>query len=332
MRPSEEHSLTDVAQAVGVDIGGTKIAAARVNGTGVVHEVAYRATPPLQAEARAVEDAIVDAVSALSEPDDLPVGVGAAGFVDADGRIVRFAPHVNWRDEPLADRLQGRLGRPVVVENDANAAAWAEFRFGAGRSERRLMLITLGTGIGGAMVHDGRLERGAHGMAGEFGHMSVVPGGRACECGNRGCWEQYASGSALRREAFERLSGRHRLPRAWVESGMDRPSAITGEGVSVLAHTGDPLAADVVAAVGTWLGRGIADLVAAVDPGKVVIGGGGAGAGDLLLDPARAALAAHLSGRGFRTCPEIVPADLGPRAGLVGAADLARRSSAGQEG
>jgi glucokinase len=323
--PSEDDGLTDAAEAVGVDIGGTKVAAGRVGRGGRVHRLAYRETPSRHASPRLVEDAIVDAVTALPETDGLPVGIGAAGFVDGGGRIVRFAPHLNWREEPLADRLEDRLGRPVVVENDANAAAWAEFCFGAGRAERRLMLITLGTGIGGAMVHDGGLERGAHGMAGEFGHMTVVPGGRSCECGKRGCWEQYASGSALRREAVERLSEGEPLPAAWVASGLDRPAAITGERVSTLAQAGDVLAVDLVATVGTWLGRGIADLVAAVDPGTVVIGGGAAAAGELMLGPARDALAEHLSGRGFRECPAIVPAALGPVAGLVGAADLARR-------
>jgi len=255
---------------------------------------------------------------------EVAIGVGAAGFVDVGGRIVRFAPHVNWRNEPLADRLRARLGRPVHVENDANAAAWAEYRFGAVREERRLLMLTLGTGIGGGLVYGGRVERGAHGMAGEFGHMNVVPGGRQCECGNRGCWEQYASGPALQREARERLLALARPVTSWVRAGIDRPEAVTGEGVGELAQAGDPLAREVVAAVGTWLGRGVADLVAALDPGTVVVGGGVAQAGELLLEPARAALHSHLSGRGYRDHAPIVLASLGPRAGLVGAADLAR--------
>ena len=151
-----------------------------------------------------VEDTIVELVLDLSERHDVhAVGIGAAGWVDADRSRVLFAPHLSWRDEPLRDRLSERLLVPVMVDNDANTAAWAEWRFGAGRGETDLVMITLGTGIGGAILEDGQVKRGRYGVAGEFGHMQVVPGGHRCPCGNRGCWEQYSSGNALVREARE---------------------------------------------------------------------------------------------------------------------------------
>ncbi|HKJ12100.1 MAG TPA: ROK family protein [Ornithinimicrobium sp.] len=324
MPDSEDLTLRPSDDAVGVDIGGTKIAAGRVDGQGVVHEQVQRPTPPRTAPPRDVEDAIVAAVGELRVDSRAPVGVGAAGFVNAAGRVVRFAPHVSWREEPLADRLEARLGRPVHLENDANAAAWAEYRFGAAQDEPRVLMVTVGTGIGGGLVYQGRLERGAQGMAGEFGHMVAVPSGRPCECGNHGCWEQYASGAAVRWEARARLQRRSGPVSAWVRAGMGDPAAVTGERVSLLAQTGDPLAGEVFAAVGTWLGRGVADLVAALDPGVVVVGGGVAQAGELLLEPARAALGSTLSGRGYRECPALVAGAVGPGAGLVGAADLAR--------
>lgn len=322
--------------AIGVDVGGTKVVAGLVDANGEVASRHVAATPHRSADPSVVEDVIVAAINTLVaaaqadsiDPDidyaHLPIGVGAAGWVDSDRATIRFAPHLNWRDEPLAQRLQKRLGARVTIENDANSAAWAEYRYGAAQGESRVVMLTLGTGIGGGMVFDGALERGRHGMAGEFGHMTVIPGGRFCECGNSGCWEQYASGPALQREAAKALTrgGSNAAPmRAATRA---EGGAVTGQMVTALAVAGDPMAVEVMTAVGTWLGRGLANLVAALDPGLIVIGGGVGDAGEVLLAPTRRALASSLSGRGHRPIPAVVGASLGPSAGMVGAADLAR--------
>ena len=247
--------------------------------------------------------------------------------MDADRSRVMFAPHLAWRDEPLRDGLQARLGVPVIVENDANAAAWAEWRFGAGRGEPRLVCVTLGTGIGGGIVIDGVVQRGRWGMAGEFGHMVVVPDGRRCECGNRGCLEQYASGNVLGREARELARAESPVTVPLMERVKGDVSALVGPLITQAARDGDAVAVELFGDVGRWLGIGLANLAAALDPGLFVIGGGVSDAGELLLAPARASFRRTLTGRGFRPEPEIVKAALGPEAGLVGAADLARRES-----
>src|SRR3954447_18934998 len=187
---------------VGIDIGGTKVLAAVVDSTGTVVEVEHR--PTLGHDVTLVEDTIVDLVQSFSRRHDVAaVGIGAAGFVDATRTTVMFSPHLNWRREPLRARVAERVHLPVVVDNDANVMGLAESHFGAGRGHRYVLCVTLGTGIGGAFVIDNRVFRGANGMAGEFGHVQVVPDGHRCECGNRGCCEQYASGNALVRDARE---------------------------------------------------------------------------------------------------------------------------------
>ena len=310
--------------AVGVDIGGTKVAAGVVDEDGTVLARARRTTP--SRDARAVEATIADVVRELRATHDVTaVGIGAAGFVDAERSRVRFAPHLAWRDEPLRDALAGVLGLPVVVENDANAAAWAEWRFGAGRGETHLVCVTLGTGIGGGAVVDGIVQRGRFGMAGEFGHMVVVPEGRRCECGNRGCLEQYASGNVLGREARELARAGSPVAVALLERVAGDVDALVGPVVTAAAREGDPCAVELFEDVGRWLGVGLANLAAALDPGTFVIGGGVSEAGELLLRPARESFRRTLTGRGYRPEARVVRAAFGPEAGLVGAADLARR-------
>jgi len=309
--------------AIGVDIGGTKVAAGVVDAEGRILSQARRATPG--SDPRAVEQIIVELVEELGRGHRIwSVGIGAAGWMDLDGGTVLFSPHLAWRNEPLRDNLQRLLRRPVLLTNDADAAAWAEWRFGAGRAEDRLVCITLGTGIGGAMVMDGRLERGRFGVAGEFGHQIILPGGHRCECGNRGCWEQYASGNRLVREARELVAAGSPMARHLrdvVEGDLER---LTGPVISEAARDGDPLSLELLTDVGEWLGVGLAGLTAAFDPGCIVVGGGVSDAGDLLLDPARRTFAKVLTGAGHRPPPEVRLAELGNEAGLVGAADLAR--------
>lgn len=312
--------------AIGVDIGGTKVAAGVVDADGRILSQAKRSTPG--SDPRAVEQVIVELVEELGRGHRIwSVGIGAAGWMDLDGGTVLFSPHLAWRNEPLRDNLQRLLRRPVLLTNDADAAGWAEWRFGAGRAENRLVCITLGTGIGGAMVMDGRLERGRFGVAGEFGHQIMVPGGHRCECGNRGCWEQYASGNALGREARELAAANSPVAQELLKAVGGDVDSITGVIVTELAKAGDPTSRELIEDVGGWLGLGLANLAAALDPGTFVIGGGLCDAGELLVAPARKAFARNLTGRGFRPAARIELAALGPNAGLIGAADLSRVSS-----
>ncbi|MGN5733084.1 ROK family glucokinase [Arthrobacter psychrochitiniphilus] len=309
--------------SLGIDIGGSKVAAGVVNAEGEVLEELRRATPGR--DTRAVEAVIGELVHELEGRHRIDsVGIGAAGWMDLPGSTVVFSPHLAWRDEPLQQNLEAMLHRPVLVTNDADAAAWAEWRFGAGRGRDRMVMLTLGTGIGGALVIDGRVERGSFGMAGEFGHQIIMPGGHRCECGNRGCWEQYASGNALGREGRELARKHSPMAAGLLAAANGRPKNITGSVVTALALEGEATAQELVAEVGEWLGLGIANLAAALDPALFVIGGGLSAAGELLLDPTRRAYLRNLTGRGYRQEALIMKAQLGPSAGLVGAADLAR--------
>lgn len=311
--------------SIGIDIGGTKVAAGVVSEDG---QILRRLTIPSPTRSpQAVEDAIVEVVEDLTSTHPCgAVGIGAAGWVDTDQAVVRFSPHLAWRNEPLKQRLSQRIDAPVIVDNDANAAAWAEYRFGAGRNSRVMVCITLGTGIGGAMVINGRLFRGRYGMAGEFGHMGIVPDGHWCPCGNRGCWEQYASGNALVRDAKALLGKGSPRAQALLEHVKGDVDALIGPDVTACALAGDPLATELIADVGTWLGRGMANLAAALDPDMFVIGGGVSAAGDLVLVPAQQAFDRTLTGRGFRPPADLVLAQFRNDAGLLGAADLARHS------
>ena len=315
------------APAIGIDIGGTKVAGGLVAGDGAVLARARRDTPHRSTSPRVVEDVICDVVEQLRATADAPpvaVGIGAAGFVAADRATVVFAPHLSWRNEPLRDRLAQRIDLPVFVDNDANAACWAEWRFGKAAGETHLVMVTLGTGIGGAVLTDGRIQRGRFGIAGEFGHLQVVPDGHRCECGNRGCWEQYASGNALVREARGLIQAQSPVAADLSALVDGDPRRLTGPMITEAARAGDPLAAELLGEIGTWLGVGLAGLASAFDPGAFVVGGGVSAAGRMLLDPARESFRKHLSGRGYRPEARILGAQLGNEAGMVGAADLAR--------
>ena len=317
--------------AIGIDVGGTKIAAGVVDERGRVLALG-RADTPGTAPA-AILDTIGDLVDELrGEHDDSAgeigaLGIGAAGFVDATGSTVLFAPHLAWRDEPLRDAAAERTGLPVVVENDANSSGWAEWRFGAVQGEPHVVLVTLGTGIGGAIVIDGKPYRGRFGLAGEFGHMQVVPDGLPCDCGNRGCWEQYASGRVLTRRGRSAAEEGTALGRRLLDAAGGSVQHIQGSHVTQEARDGDEEATGWIADVGDWLGVGLASLAAALDPGAFVVGGGFSDAGELLLAPARSAFSRTLTGRGHRPEARIVAAGLGPDAGLIGAADLAKLSA-----
>ena len=304
--------------AVGVDIGGTKVAAGLVGEDGAVLDYVRRETPvDVEAISVLVAELATD-IQARANVEGLPVGVGAAGLIDLDG-VVRYAPNLAWRDYPFRTRLTELLGGPVVVENDASAAAWGEYRAGAGTAARTtLVMLTLGTGVGGGLVVGDSLVRGANGMGAEFGHIVVNEGGPPCQCGNRGDLEALASGSALGRMAREALEAGEVPPGSPLREGPP-----TGKAVTIAAHDGDKTALRILETAGFWLGVGIGSLINALDPEMVVVGGGAMQAGELILGPARAAAAARIMGRGHRPVPPVVRARLADQAGLVGAGLLA---------
>jgi glucokinase len=309
---------------IGVDIGGTKIAAGVVSAEGEVLARVRRQTPAT--DPQAIEDAVVDAVAELRADHAVEaVGVAAAGFVDAGRSTVVFAPNLAWRDEPLGADLARALGLPVVVENDANAAGWAEFVHGAGRDVQDMVMLTIGTGLGGGVIVGGELLRGPHGFAAELGHVRVVPDGHPCGCGNRGCWEQYASGRALVREARAMVSAAGPFAQGLLDLAGGDAGAVAGPHVTAAARAGDAAAQDLLADLGRWIGEGAAGVVAVLDSSAVVVGGGVAEAGDLLLEPARAAFHRQLPARGYRPEAQLLQAELGNDAGMIGVADLARR-------
>jgi glucokinase len=313
-----------VTLTIGVDVGGTKVAAGVVDADGTILAQARRPTPSTSPPD--VEKTIADLVLELRAQHEIEaVGIGAAGFIDADRATVLFAPNLAWRGEPLRDEVAKLIDLPVVVENDANAAAWGEYRFGAGQGEDNMLCVTVGTGIGGGIVMDGRLYRGRFGIGAEFGHMQVVPDGRRCGCGQRGCWEQYCSGRALLHEAREIADVQKGYGARLLELGDGRPEGIEAPEVTTAAREGDPAALACFEEVGTWLGQGLADLASSFDPAVFVIGGGVADAGELLLAPARRVFVERLTGTTHRPHAEIRIAALGNQAGLIGAADLARQ-------
>lgn len=311
--------MSDLGQAVGLDVGGTKILAVRAARDGRILARAEAPTPADDQEATLA--AMVEAARGLMTADVLAVGVGAAGMVDVANGILRFAPNLAWRDLAIAEHMRAAIGVPCQLDNDANVAAYGEFRFGAGRGYRHVLLVTVGTGIGGGIIIDGRLFRGANGYAAEIGHVVVEPLGPPCGCGNRGCWEQVASGTAIGRLGREAAGERPGSALARLADGD--PDAVTGATVTRAALEGDPDALGILGVVGTRLGIGIAGLVNVLDPQVVVVGGGAIAAGDLLLGPARVAFHDAVEAPDRRPSVPIVAAQLGNDAGAVGAAALA---------
>jgi glucokinase len=311
-----------VALTVGVDVGGTKVLGGVVTADGEIIETSRRPTPT---DAEHTARVIAEVVTELAAKHEIEaVGIGAAGYVDASRSVVLHAPNLAWRDEPLKARIEALVNLPVVVENDANAAAWAEYRHGAGKGSSHLVMITVGTGIGGGIVLDGALYRGAFGVAAEFGHIQVVRDGLPCGCGGRGCFEQYCSGKALLRQA---KAGAERDPdgaRRLLELAGGKAGDMQGQHVTQAAHEGDPIAVAAFRSIAEVLGQGLCDLVFSLDPDRFVVGGGVAEAGDLLFAPAVAAYEKAVHERGRKQVAEVRPAALVNWAGLVGAADLAR--------
>lgn len=301
--------------SLGLDVGGTKILGGVVDDKGVLIRDVQRPS-----DARDWPDMALQVVEELIARSPGPIeaaGLAVAAFVEHSGHLA-FAPNLQVSARDLVAEIGKRFGLPARVDNDANAAAWAEFCFGAGAGLSDMLMLTVGTGIGGGAILDGRLYRGAHGFAAEFGHVPVSLDGPACPCGASGCLEAVASGNALGRMARERTPPGSAI---LTLAGGD-PAAITGALVGEAALQGDQEALGLLTELASNLGVGLAGLAKAFDPQAIVVGGGVAALGDLLLQPARAQLRSRYAGQ--VDAPEVVIAALGNEAGVVGAAHLAR--------
>jgi glucokinase len=307
--------------AIGIDIGGTKIAGALVSENGEI--IAEDRQPTPAGEPAEIVELVAAMIGRLQAGHEVvAAGVAAAGFVDAAQSTVYYAPNINWRNEPLQRYISERVSLPITIDNDANAAGWAEFRFGAGRLVSDMTMLTIGTGVGGAIVTQGRLFRGGFGAGAELGHLRVVPDGLPCGCGARGCIEQYGSGRALLRMA-NGIADAGGIGLALAEARA-ASGELDGTIVGRLIAEGDPGAVNALQELGRWLGQACASLAAVLDPQVFVFGGGVSVAGDLLLDPIRESFLQHLPARGYHPEPAFVIAELVNDAGVVGAADLAR--------
>ena len=304
---------------VGIDIGGTKIAGGVVADDGRIVERLRVSTP---ADTGALAQAVADMVSDLATRHDVhAVGVAAAGYIDRTRSVMLHAPNIDWQNEPLRAEFESRIGRAVTLENDANAAGWGEYRFGAGRGSTDMVMLTLGTGVGGAIVGDGQLLIGANGSAAELGHVRFVRGGRPCGCGQSGCLEQYASGRALQREIADIIDAGEIGARLAAHRGAS--GIVAGRDLANLLDDGDVGALEAIRRVATALGEACGAFQAVLDPELYVIGGGVADLGERLLEPTRIAYETSLPGFGERPTARFVTASLGNDAGLVGVADLA---------
>jgi len=324
--------LRSTGLVAGIDVGGTKILG-RVVAPHDDREALAEERVDTPHGSEAITTAVVDVVAALAAHASVgaaggldAVGVGVPGLVDRDG-VLRFAPNLPGVVEyPVRGVLRERVGVPVVVDNDANCATWCEFRIGAASGTTDAVLVTLGTGIGAGIVSDGRLNRGAHGFAGEPGHMQIDPNGPPCPCGRRGCWERVASGSGLGRLARDAAAA-GRASRVVDLAGGDF-EGVRGEHVTRAALEGDEQAMQIMRDFGWWFAVGVANLVNILDPDVVVVGGGLTDAGELFLEPARRAFAELVLATDHRPPVPIVAAEFGPEAGAIGAALLAREHAA----
>ena len=313
-----------MSYTIGVDVGGTKVLGGVVDESGNVLKTARRDTP--REGGSLLNQAIADVAKELMQEYSVQsIGVSAAGFVSSDRKRMLATPNIaGWNGVNLDDELTRLIGASVVIENDANAAAWGESKFGAGIGMKNILMLTVGTGIGGGIIAGGVLHRGAFGIAAEIGHIRVVPDGLLCGCGARGCFEQYGSGTALLRHARELIAADPSSAKELLSRDNGRIEGLSGSSITEAARDGDLLALAAFARTGDWLGAGIASLSVILDPECVIIGGGVIDAGEILLKPIREAVARYMPFAGKHPYPEIIAATLGNEAGLVGVADLAR--------
>ena len=314
----------DNSNTIGIDVGGTKVLGGVVSQAGEILATARRDTP--REGGRALTETIADVAIELSKQFPVEsIGVSAAGFISSDRQTILATPNIaGWNGVNLDQELTKMIGKRIVLENDANSAAWGEFKFGAGRGRKDLMMLTLGTGVGGGLILAGSVFRGAFGIGAELGHIRIVPDGHLCGCGIRGCLEQYASGSALMRHAREAISASPDLARNLLARGDGTLEGLKGHHITEAARDEDPVALAAFNTMASYLGAGIASLCAVIDPSCIVLGGGVIDAGEIFLAPTRKAALSLIPFSGKHPYPEIVPAELGNNAGLVGVADLSR--------
>jgi len=313
---------------LGIDLGGTKILTAVANSQGKILSRDHSITPAkkgyeaviqsiLESAHRALEQANI-AISALTA-----IGVGAPGISNPETGILFTSPNLpGWRDVPLRDIMQERLGKKTFLINDANAAALGELYFGAARGARNFIYITISTGIGGGIIIDGKIYGGAIGAAGEVGHMTIDDDGPICNCGNRGCWETLASGTALAREAKHRIKeGVGTSILKYAEGDVER---VTAQVIHNAAEQGDSLAKELIARTGYYVGVGLANLINIFNPELIVIGGGLSNIGDMLLEPASEVAGERAYKESFQAV-RFAFAELGRNSGVLGAAAFALR-------
>jgi glucokinase len=311
-----------MVDTIGLDIGGTKVLGVVLAADGTVLREERLASPHTGLDALVATGASIVARLEGADAAGAPVGVGAAGLVDHEG-VVRYAPNLpNVRNAPLRDALAQATGHAVVVDNDAGVATLGEATYGAAMGLRHVLLVTLGTGIGGGLLLDGRTYRGANNFGAEIGHFTVDPNGPLCACGERGHWESIASGSALGRMARDLVAKGGGA--ALVAAAGGDPSAVTGTHVGTAAAQGDSDARSLLVQYAENVALGLGGLSNILDPECIVIAGGLVELGPLLLGPLREAFGRHVEGVGYRPSIAIVPAQLGERAGAIGAAVLAR--------
>ncbi|MFP7364437.1 ROK family glucokinase [Corynebacterium callunae] len=311
--------------AVGFDIGGTNMRAGVVDETG---RIIKSLSAPSPQTTDAIEQGIAHLTAKLQAEFPISaVGMAVAGFLDPKGERVRFAPHLPWRDEPVRSRLEDLLQLPVRLEHDANSAAWGEYRYGSAQGEDNWVLLALGTGIGAALIADGKIYRGAFGTAPEFGHLRAVPNGRPCPCGKKGCLERYCSGTAMVDTARELAANGH-FEGSELLKHLDSMEIddLSGKMITEAARQQDPLGLAVMEDFSIWLGETLSIVADVLDPGLIVIGGGVSQDADLYLHAAVEHFSTRIVGAGYRPQARVSTALLGADAGMIGAADIARQA------
>lgn len=315
--------------ALGIDIGGTKIASGVFNEK---HQIIQRWQVPTPSTATAIDAQIASVYREACEQIGKisAIGISAAGNVAADRKTMTFSANIpSWVGYPLAHNVSELIHHevPVIVENDANSAGWGEYICGAGQGSQNMVMLTVGTGLGGAFILNGSLYRGSYGMAAEVGHLPMVPDGEQCGCGLRGCAEKYISGTALERFARAAVRRRPQMGKRLLELSGGDIDAIRGQMVSMAAKEGDALALYAFNKIGEWLGRTMAAISAMLDPDCYVIGGGVVSVGDILMKTARSNYLRFLEAAAYRPHAKILIASAGNDAGMIGVADLALRES-----
>lgn len=308
---------------IGVDIGGTKIAIGLIAESGQILQREQISSPAN--DRTQMLAAVVAGINQIRNTNEVSaIGISAAGLINRKRDQIVFSPNVDLTGSLIKSEVELATGLPVLLENDANSAVWGEYKHGAGIGYSNIVLLTIGTGLGCGIVIDGNLVIGGYGMAAEAGHMVIKPDGQLCGCGQRGCLEQYASGQALTRSARSFVASGSPGADTLFKACEGDLTLLTGQMVTAAAQHGDPASISILAEAGKWLGYGMAAIAAMLDPEIFIVGGGGGDAGELILQPARAAFEQRLTAKDHRPVAKIAAAKLGNDAGMVGVADLAR--------